>query len=363
MRFATAATILLLHTIVLPVVEAHFRQSAQQRYQIDPSETEHVVAFEKKGLPNHNYLVEGKDELRRKEGQFPDSLAPVMRLGEAVMTHLVMKPEFFEQSSRHCLKRFYDQLVDRTTVKQSTIPSAGRGVFAAKNIPKGTVVGLYPVHKLMCEDEHSGLQAQIISKRKRRGNEGISKNPEDNDHTYFNKSKYVIGELSEGVRPSLLDIMNEDHNHLSLYVDSNPNLNIVKGWIAHLINDGATAKHATYEEMLRYWTVSKARQNCFLLPLGPSPILAAVTKRKIRQGEELFVSYGDSYWQPYFDENTLSQSQKKVLSSLRLDDATDSKFASNRMSRKYDQISVAMKLGVKNAVEDWFEKRFPKMLE
>ena len=41
---------------------------------------------------------------------------------------------------------------------------------------------------------------------------------------------------------------------------------------------------------------STRAKNCVHIPFGPSPILATITTRKVKKGEELFTTYGAVYW-------------------------------------------------------------------
>ena len=40
---------------------------------------------------------------------------------------------------------------DSVEISDSTIPGAGRGLFASRDIAKGTIIALYPIHSLGCQ--------------------------------------------------------------------------------------------------------------------------------------------------------------------------------------------------------------------
>ena len=82
----------------------------------------------------------------------------------------------------------------------------------------------------------------------------------------------------------------------ALYIDVNPNRPLRDTWISHLINDGAVVEFNTEEGLLDYYKMSAQRKNCVNIPFGPSPILATVTSSKVKKGDELFTTYGGSYW-------------------------------------------------------------------
>jgi len=108
-----------------------------------------------------------------------------------------------------------------------------------------------------------------------------------------------------------------------LYLDVNPQRhhdnNIGGGddtnsaWVSHMINDGAKIHTTTTpvsssssssndraekqeETILNYYHESGLKRNCVHIPWGPSPIIATVTTKKVKKGQELFTTYGGTYW-------------------------------------------------------------------
>jgi len=85
-----------------------------------------------------------------------------------------------------------------------------------------------------------------------------------------------------------------------LYLDVNPNRNdeLDSIWTSHFINDGASLLQSKMnaESISRYYIQSTRAKNCVHIPFGPSPILATITTRKVKKGEELFTTYGAVYW-------------------------------------------------------------------
>ena len=69
----------------------------------------------------------------------------ILRRGLAKMS-VVMTPEFFAASP--LLKQFYSKLCKSIQVQPSSIPGAGLGLFAKKNIKAHTIVSFYPCHAL-----------------------------------------------------------------------------------------------------------------------------------------------------------------------------------------------------------------------
>ena len=76
----------------------------------------------------------------------------------------------------------------------------------------------------------------------------------------------------------------------------NPNRDIVDAWVSQMINDGATVQSNTEDGDLEYYEATKFAKNCIHIPFGPSPIMATVTTRKVKKGQEFFTTYGATYW-------------------------------------------------------------------
>lgn len=57
--------------------------------------------------------------------------------------------------------RLADICIDRTFVNHSTIPNAGKGLFAAEDCPKGTLLTCYPGDALVVESEENDAPPKI----------------------------------------------------------------------------------------------------------------------------------------------------------------------------------------------------------
>eukprot|EP00536_Pseudo-nitzschia_multiseries_P007009 jgi/Psemu1/296426/fgenesh1_pm.156_\ len=163
---------------------------------------------------------------------------------------------------------------------ESTIPGAGRGLFATQNIKKGTVIGFYPVHGIGAEFEDGS---------------SICCGTTTEDQKYFDeipKSDYLL-HLFGSRRLGAADF-GED---TQIFIDVNPSrTDLSECWNGHLVNDGATVSENSEQGMLDYYTASQRKKNCVHIPFGPSPLLALVTTKKVKKGEELFTTYGCLYW-------------------------------------------------------------------
>lgn len=197
----------------------------------------------------------------------------------------VMTTEFFDASP--VLSVMQSQCLKRVEIKESTIPGAGRGLFATTNIKSGTIITFYPAHALGIDD---GLSPQF------------SYLPQD--EAYFqshpcSQSSYLhCTDQPLFQRQSILSQTIPAMSDVPLYLDVNPHRDdiVVGPWLSHMINDGAVVQSNSVESILEYYVQSKEKKNCIHIPWGPSPVMATVTTKKVKKGEELFTSYGGTYW-------------------------------------------------------------------
>ena len=220
------------------------------------------------------------------------------------------------------LHRMRKQVQQLTKIDQSSLGAhAGLGLFATKNIKAGTIIGLYPAHALGYEyvvpDADTNTERDV----------SLFLAMNDIDETYFtdrqphNNSPYLhatdqpifqrqsmlaslfgnTGKVGGGVAPP------------PLYLDVNPNRNheLDGIWTSHYINDGSSllnhktnvgtssssSSSSTIEDGIeQYYLQSTQAKNCIHIPFGPSPVLATITTKKVKKGQELFTSYGVVYW-------------------------------------------------------------------
>jgi len=160
----------------------------------------------------------------------------------------------------------------------SSIPNAGQGLFANRDLPAGTIVSWYPVHGFWWGDENGWDMVTL-------------------DGHEFDSSGYSMFLLGNR------DILGyESLGSGELFIDADPNRQSPAAWQAHYLNDGSCMMDKnTDESVKRYYETSYSRQNVLLLPVGPAPLIAAVTTRSVRAGEELHTCYGYSYWFAYLE--------------------------------------------------------------
>jgi len=177
-------------------------------------------------------------------------------------------------------------------VQKSSIAEAGMGVFALQNIKAGTLVGYYPVHAIGIEqlddngDEVSSVCLAARQQDQPYFDQVATDTQKSNYMQYLIGSRRIAGNADFG-----------SNNKHRLFVDVQPSLPLNDKWISHFINDGATVRdNNTEASVLNYYKASRNMKNCVHIPFAASPIMATVTTRKVRKGEELFTTYGCLYW-------------------------------------------------------------------
>lgn len=192
----------------------------------------------------------------------------------------LMDPDFWSASATpDVLQSFHAEMAGSVVTKASTIQAAGQGLFTARDIKAGSIVTLYPIHTV-------GINLFDG------GSEWVALDTDDQDyfmaaseHDEPNYSLFLLGNRPE-----------EAGFDGAMVVDCNPNRPDRAGWMAHRINDGAQILSNDESGVLEYIDQSFKRQNAVIAPWGPSPLLAAFATNDIKEGEEIFTSYGLSYW-------------------------------------------------------------------
>ena len=207
----------------------------------------------------------------RKAATAAEATSKALELGLKVMDQF-QRPEFLAKPMFERL----GEIVNATTVGPS--PTAGTGLFAARDLPAGTLVALYPAHAIG------------------RGEQNVFY---DTNRDYFKKQT-----SSGSLRPyrqnvlgdrSLFGVAN-DQIEDPFFIDANPEQALVDGWTAHLVNDGVLCAAGEEESVVRYYKDSLARRNCLIVPVGPAPLMGYATTRDVEAGEELLTTYGAEYW-------------------------------------------------------------------
>lgn len=166
--------------------------------------------------------------------------------------------------------------LNKVEVKKSKIH--GYGVFAKKNILKDKLITFYPgdiIEYLPNKDRgiNDHITGVFHSKRfvKQFGTT-CDKKFRNNDYAYdINKNYTIIG---------------------SPYFKKDSN------YMGHFINDGAKS-NSTNKSNEIYKTITTLKANCKFYNLKEDLHIAIISTKKIKKGEELFISYGIRYWKSY----------------------------------------------------------------
>ena len=187
------------------------------------------------------------------------------------------------------LKLLRSKSIKNIEVKESSIKGAGLGLFAKKNIKANTLVSFYPCHALGIETP----QEQIWTYGN--DNDYFQQHPPTSssylhatDQPLFKRESFLTKEL-RGDDPTIKDI--------PIFLDANREKEGIDPlWASQYINDGALVTSNDEQGVNAYYAATKKLKNCIHIPIGPSPVMATVTTKKVKKGEELFTSYGCVYW-------------------------------------------------------------------
>ena len=216
-------------------------------------------------------IKSSKISRKKKPRKAAEATSKALELGLKVMDQF-QRPEFLAKPMFERL----GEIVNATTAGPS--PTAGTGLFAARDLPAGTLVALYPAHAIGCGEQNVFY---------------------DTNRDYFKKQT-----SSGSLRPyrqsvlgdrSLFGVAN-DQIEDPFFIDANPEQALVDGWTAHLVNDGAVCAAGDEASVVRYYEASLVRRNCLIVPVGPAPLMGYATTRDVEAGEELLTTYGAEYW-------------------------------------------------------------------
>ena len=170
----------------------------------------------------------------------------------------------------------------------SSIDGAGSGLFAAADLPAGALVAFMPVHGIGMDNLlGDGASTLVVL--------------DDADGAYFDSvaacppyRQCLPGRPARGLfflAPEL-----DAPDRTPAWIDANPARPLTPGWAGSLVNDGARCDAPDEASVVAYYAASAARKNVALVPVGPAPLMAYVTTRAVREGDELLTTYGCEYW-------------------------------------------------------------------
>lgn len=151
----------------------------------------------------------------------------------------------------------------------------GMGVFVKKNILIGELITFYPA-------------------------DFVEYSPDKNRH--IPKHRVGVSRSARFVKSfGLITDSNARNNDYACYI--NPKYTIIgektfvndPNYLGHLINDGAKSD-STKKSNRIYSTISSLKANCKYYNLKGGLHVAIIATKNIKEGEELFITYGIPYW-------------------------------------------------------------------
>lgn len=192
--------------------------------------------------------------------------------------------------------RLPNLLLNRCFVSNSTIPLAGNGVFASRDINEGELITLYPGDAVLIDNHKDGVDAVMGVMF------GDHINTEDRNIarvTTLSARNYEIG-------------IND-----STSIIGDPNIGCsYAAYVGHFINDSSALYSFDDESRKLYLTESLRRCNSMIFVMESSHV-GAIATRKIRKGEEVFLSYGEGYWLSRVDTE-LTPEEERLLMKLKI---------------------------------------------
>ena len=234
-------------------------------------------------------------------------------LGSALEKMRLISQADFSPTSKYNKRR--SGLVE---VKESSIAGAGLGLFAKKKIKAGTIISFYPAHTMgiYFGKSDSSRSASIDSSGEKHFYNHNESNEKDTDAATDNSYiHYIIGK-----RPLMGVDVSQTLGADALYIDLDITQEESPCFISHRVNDGATVQTNSQDGVLSYYGESRYAKNCVHVPFGPSPLLATVTTKKVNKGDELFTTYGCSYWlEKLLEESGGNEEETEMTDAINLE--------------------------------------------
>lgn len=221
----------------------------------------------------------------------------LLRLSE-VRKYYRDNPEKNLSQTDVCLRllstRFPDLMLNRCYIANSTIPNAGFGVFAKRDINDGELITLYPGDAVLIDnhkDDEDAVMAVMF---------GSHIKQEDRN---FDR---VTTSFARGYEMEIND---------NTSIIGDPNLGDYAAYLGHFINDGASLDSFDQKSREIYLKETLSKFNAAVLVFEGAH-MGAVATRKILKGEEVFLSYGEGYWLSRLDTGYTAE-RETILRNIK----------------------------------------------
>mmetsp|Transcript_37642 Transcript_37642/g.67802 ORF Transcript_37642/g.67802 Transcript_37642/m.67802 type:complete len:373 (-) Transcript_37642:106-1224(-) len=221
----------------------------------------------------------------------------LMRLAE-VRNYYQQRPEDGMSQANVCLLLLRTRLsniqLNRCYAAESTITDAGNGVFASRDIERGELITLYPGDAVLIQDSTAGedVAAPVGVMFGNHVNIG------DRD---------TSGVTTHEARSYEMEI----NTYTSIVAD--PRIDIEGcAYMGHVCNDGA-ALHEFDKVSREIYTAATAESCNAEHIVMEGAHMGTIATRAIKNGEEIFVSYGEGYWLSRSDPSLIAKTTGVVV--------------------------------------------------
>ncbi|OEU17624.1 hypothetical protein FRACYDRAFT_238048 [Fragilariopsis cylindrus CCMP1102] len=224
------------------------------------------------------------------------------------------------KSSSSCSSSNSTLNIHRTYVAKSQISSAGRGLFACNDYPKGTLLTCYPGDALVdlttgsiTWGSHTTQQRQHSQSKSKSQHSSTSSTTDDDDDGVDVPEEeeinhdYMLRAIHEDwgivALPELYDndINNNNNNNNNNDPFDSSSTFASASYLGHFANDGVISPPLCESELAMYVIESNDISNAMHQACQDCHMVTIATK-SIKAGDEIFVTYGPEYWseQPLF---------------------------------------------------------------
>jgi len=202
------------------------------------------------------------------------------------------------------LKSRLEQLLasqPRTRIGPSTIPNAGRGLFATVDCQQGDLLTCYPGDVLVrCSTNDADDDDNDNDEWEE--NENSSDNNNNNNNDTFEWGPHVPKEMriinDQILQPSMMGYVLQVTNEYAILGLANLDKDLA--YAGHFANDGARPPRRE-SQIATYVLESNEVANAMHISLEDCHMITVAT-RDISKGEEILVTYGPDYWMEHASE-------------------------------------------------------------